>query len=177
MGADIHFHIEVKEPTEDIWIRVPLTESYQKYYDGNRNYSTFALLAGVRGDQTEIIDWDKDIYYELNNPLFELKFGIPINASQEVIDDYEEWTVGHSHSFFTLEDFEKIDLTQSMYPKNIDIAKIVVDNINSQSIFPTLGKLLSENTEIIEIYNLLAKIKEDYNVSSENIRFIYWFDT
>lgn len=177
MGADIHFFIEVKEPTENVWVEAWLNEESSKYYSGNRNYATFALLAGVRGKQTEINDYDNDIVYTLNNPLFEVKFGIPDDSCPEVVASFETWSYdGHSHSFFTLQDLEKIDLSQIVYPKKIDLASLVVDNINDTSKFPTLGKLLENNTEIMEIYNLLSKIKEDYKVSSENIRFIYWFD-
>ena len=103
MGCDIHLYIEKKVRGE--WICIspmvmnkysdPLPYSrrkYQEIYD-SRNYSLFAFLANVRGE---------------NPNGFGEPRGLPLDVSKDVNDMAEEWGMdGHSHSWVSLKEIKE----------------------------------------------------------------------
>lgn len=95
MGCDIHIFLERKN-SENQWVDSMIYENdgYEKEFqplsEYPRNYTLFATLAGVRGD--EPIEFPK---------------GIPENCSPEYRKLCEDWgNDGHSHSYFTLRELE-----------------------------------------------------------------------
>lgn len=97
MGCDIHIFLERKN-NENHWVDSMIYENDEfdgfeslSYYP--RNYTLFATLAGVRGD----------------NPIANPR-GIPEDCSLEYKKMCDDWgDDGHSHSYFTLR--ELLDIT------------------------------------------------------------------
>lgn len=117
MGCDIHMYVEKlqNEEQQDFEDKKPWREIYRpvqrifsdnisawdiNYYGyENRNYTLFAILAGVRNYK----DWE---------PIHEPK-GIPDDCSPFVLSEYKDWdTDGHSHSWFTLQELLDYDWGQ-----------------------------------------------------------------
>lgn len=112
MGCDIHLYVEkkIEVPSQgEKWISVDkwIESTYspgefevnihdQWYID--RCYWLFARLAGVRN-------------YDEIDPVFPAR-GMPEDASLPVWNACHEWGCdGHSHSWLTIEEMEKIDLS------------------------------------------------------------------
>lgn len=106
MGCDIHLHAERREG--DKWVKVELPEkprwegsSYTEPPLHNRNYGTFAFLAGVRN-------------YSAVTPITEPR-GFPADASREVKADYETWDIdAHTPSWLTLDELQAYDYEQKL---------------------------------------------------------------
>ncbi len=112
MGCDIHLYVEHKVEGEwksaDKWTPDDDAESgrrvwvaYDDRYFHDRNYSLFAVLAGVRN------------YAELNT-IAEPR-GLPCDATTEVRTqaDYDG-SDGHTHSYFTVAELMAFDWTQTV---------------------------------------------------------------
>lgn len=101
MGCDIHFYVEVRIAPDQQWVTAdawqpddidgsPEVASHHAFYTA-RNYSLFALLAGVRGDEKPIA----------------APRGIPDDACPEYKAAAKNYgSDGHSHSWLTLEELE-----------------------------------------------------------------------
>ena len=101
MGCDIHIFLERKN-NDNCWLDSMIYKNDNRYghkfmplSDYPRNYTLFATLAGVRGD--EPIAYPK---------------GIPEDCSPEYKKLCDDWDGdGHSHSYFTLS--ELLDAAQN----------------------------------------------------------------
>lgn len=125
MGCDIHLYAERKRETDHKWERVhPPVEfrdpwyvkmaAEDRYYAedartewfSGRNYSLFAMLAGVRN-------------YDEIEPLCEPR-GIPDDLSPELLSIYRQVDDGsmgdHSFSWLTLGELAAVDWAPAEYP-------------------------------------------------------------
>ena len=106
MGCDIHIFLERKN-NKNRWIDSMIYENsvygegFKPLSDYGRDYTLFATLAGVRGD----------------NPIKYPK-GIPEDCSPEYRKLCEDWgDDGHSHSYFTLRELLDAAPNYSEYRK------------------------------------------------------------
>ena len=118
MGRDIHMYIEYRHNGCD-WqadkhhvVRSEDGDCPRDVDAACRKYALFAELANVRGYGNRDID-----------PL-----GIPKDASKTVKKAVEYWRDdGHSHSWISLEDFEKIFKTKGWYDDSVTTTKAFFD--------------------------------------------------
>lgn len=200
MGCDIHMYVEYQKSVCDKikWINGDYFKPnpYFKQFEdeeqfsrmelhGNRNYTLFATLAGVRDNTGKIV------------PVAEPK-GIPEDASEYVNECAANWEGdGHTHSWLNLAELKE-------YNKSAPIAHYTglldpqsLKDFDDKGIYPTSwcqGTNMSgyERREWSEINNVLsplitklqARAKElmqydfqEYNISNdEKIRIVFWFD-
>jgi hypothetical protein len=122
MGCDIHLAVErrvryLSQPN-DTWERaervVPSRWSgegmeREDWYD-NRNYSLFAILAGVRNGSGFAGTDLGDPVVPISEPR-----GVPEDVSDEVRKEIEQWDIdGHSHSWFTIGELLAFDWDQKI---------------------------------------------------------------
>lgn len=123
MGCDIHVIAEVKsqgtwKPNTKAVFPNPYYEAgsevglrkdqYLIIPDDNRSYDWFAILADVRNGRGFAGIKTGAGFDIISEPR-----GIPEDASQEWLKKCEEWSGDmHSHSYLTLEDFDKFDWNQ-----------------------------------------------------------------
>ncbi len=140
MGCDIHLHTEIK-----------VNGKWEHYGNPNvpRNYSLFAKMAGVRGEQDPIV----------------APRGMPIEASVITELDYERWYGdGHSHSWLNAEEISELCDWYEEYRKNIGCDFMAC---SSSRIF---GYLFGN------YWSGFFKYPEDRTPRVEDIRFVFWFD-
>ena len=82
MGTDIHIFIEHRSRKKKKYV-------YDFEAEGDRIYSLFGVLAGIRGDC---------------DALFEPR-GLPKDASPETLMEFEDWGDGHTSSWLSTEEF------------------------------------------------------------------------
>lgn len=154
MGCDIHSYVERK--INGVW----------EYEDtpfepfGNRSYSVFAFLAGVRN-------------YDCCEPICERR-GLPYDCSDYVTEEYDRggW---HSCSYLMLDELLDYDYSKTFW--NRRVSKQIAPNMWS-------GRELAEEGEgVIISYrdNLGEHFFKDLEALSildepENIRIVFWFD-
>lgn len=184
MGCDIHLFIEKRvdgkwEPVKGgnpyfgIWADEP-KESYNGWFYNSRNYSLFAVLAGVRNN------------YDIK-PIAEPK-GLPTDISDIVKTDSDRWDCdGHSHSWLTLKELLDYDINKTITVKGM-ISPVQYASLN-QGITPTswCGWTNQEdyiNAEWQEALNNFVEFFWKENVpqlqaltdNPEDIRIVFWFD-
>lgn len=98
MGCDIHFYIETRPDKKADWTLETFHDMSEdqdnpEFIDVSdthldRDYSMFALMAGVRGEGPE-------------------PKGIPHNMSKDLQNEYVRWDAdGHSHSWMTVDELK-----------------------------------------------------------------------
>jgi hypothetical protein len=198
MGCDIHMYVEYKRKTskEEKWengdyfrLNPYHNEEDEPKYNrlelhGNRNYTLFSTLAGVR-DYTDQV-----------KPVAEEK-GMPNDCSEYVKDECKSWEGdGHSHSWLTLKELkdyqaknpvmfytgllspqQQLDLDNGIMPQswcqgtNQEGFKRRDWQEENKSLIPLIKKLQDRAKE------LLGNPWQDYNIDNdENIRIVFWFD-
>lgn len=100
MGCDIHVHVERQDEAGE-WQRLDVPEPF-----GDRNYSAFGFLAGVRN-------------YSAVPSIAEPR-GIPEDVSTSVAASFEDWGVdAHTPSWLTARELAEFDYEQSMNDRRI----------------------------------------------------------
>ena len=160
MGADIHLYAEQKL-TDGTWAMCNQfvgisAEAFQQegpvkgrmfYRAKSRNYSFFAALAGVRGVGPE-------------------PRGLPEDVSPFVADEAKGWdSDGHSHSWYTLEEFAPIFMEHWMTES--EIADVTSRRMNN-------GWSLA--AQIAERFLGIDLPYTDGEEDPSRIRLVFWFD-
>lgn len=172
MGCDIHMHVEYKVG-KDKWKAHPKhildEDGYCETVSAtSRNYELFALLAGVRAyTQTDCLE----------------PKGLPTNVSKIIKAASDTWDVdGHSHSYITLKQFEKII---KKYNKNEGDYKISptdrTDMFYEWRITDYKNQPPSYSTIISGCKRHAEELQTDYIILDEEPptvkhRLIFWFD-
>lgn len=200
MGCDIHLFVEQRRKVNGQlkWISGDYFK-FNYYYEsgdskdeyslielhGDRNYSLFSTLAGVRD------------YSEKNTPISEPK-GVPNDCCEYVKTQKEYWDGdGHSHSWFTLKELKDYQSTSPLIHYSGVISPEDVENLDKHGKTPQswcqgtnmVGyerREWSEPNDVLVplIEKLQARAKElfqyDWQVynpeNDDNIRIVFWFD-
>lgn len=161
MGCDIHLWTEVRRngkwETAGAWVenRYYESEDNESVYNrprireefyGSRNYSLFALLAGVRGEHPDA-------------PPLAPDRGLPADVSAEV-QKYSDLMAGdgHSHTYLTLREI-------------LDFAYGNGYGQRGENRFADYSKEFAEET--IRKLTVLAK---DPALTADDVRIVFWFD-
>ena len=137
MGCDIHLHQEVK--IDGVW-------HHYRSVDQPRNYSLFAKMAGVRGEETPIV----------------LPKGMPQDATLLTHFDCDRWKgCAHSYSWLNAEEISKL---QKWAYDVADCDKIWRFELDNWGYF--FG-----NT-----WGGFHDFPEERPKGVEDVRFIFWFD-
>lgn len=159
MGCDIHEYIEQK--IDGVWQRVPESKGpldymakYGEQYNRSqwsipRNYMFFGMLAGVRNESIA--------------PIL-LARGIPEDASQGVVDDWDRWSGdGHTPSYYTLAELLDAQNKQSILTGFLDIKQYKQFKVSGNpedwyTFVPSFKNdvVIVSNEEMDRIINLLA---------------------
>lgn len=159
MGCDIHMFVEVRkrkdpkpaqEHIEHEWVDGDLYDSNGKMVElhGDRNYSLFGILAGVRREANVIDD----------------PRGIPPDCTDRVKKKREDWDVdGHSASYFTLAELQEYRATKS---NGFVTSSTTTVNWSAENWNPidTLIQKLKWRASDLTIWK------------PEDIRIVFWFD-
>jgi hypothetical protein len=160
MGCDIHGFIEVKQ--KDRWVC-----KKKHNLKLHRDYYLFTLLADVRNYSK--IEYEQKLYPR--KCLFDEFRGLPSDVSNFVEKESNNWGCdGHSHSFITLEEFEKIDYDEPIFPIDGSPAKLIMDNFNNVKV--TLREIIKSNCDYFEIIDELKSLKK----KPDEVRLVFWFD-
>ncbi|MHA1809398.1 MAG: hypothetical protein ACTSYH_03695 [Candidatus Heimdallarchaeaceae archaeon] len=115
----------------------------------HRNYELFAVLADVRNAK--------------NVPYICKPRGLPKDVCREMECLSDSFgTYGHSHSFVTLKELEEFDLDQKY---------TVMGKVGKCKIF---GVFRRENFN--DLIFKMTKVKNDYGLTSEEVRLVFFFD-
>lgn len=206
MGCDIHMYVEYKKdipvkgsdrretkwisgdyfkpnPYYDLWDEEEQKERMELY--GNRNYSLFTTLAGVRDYSNKTI------------PVSEPK-GLPDDCCEYVKQQCERWGIdGHTHSWLTL---KELKVYQATNPKMYYLGLLSPADL---ILFDTEGKLprswcqgtnqkgyerrewSEENAVLIPLidklqqraHELMQYDWQEYDAANdEKVRIVFWFD-
>lgn len=198
MGCDIHMFVEQRKKIKDAvkWVSGdyfkmnPFAgERHENQYEilelhGNRNYSLFTTLAGVRDYGGKTI------------PVSDLK-GMPDDACDFVNQSCEDWEGdGHSHSWLSLKEIREYQTNSPKIAYSGLLSKEQLEKLD-QGIIPNhwcqgtnqpdyeRREWSVPNTVLIPLidklqqraYELLQYSGQDYNPENdENIRIVFWFD-
>ena len=186
MGCDIHIITEIRQ--NGSWVRV---EEIPEVLE-NRNYSTFAFLAGVRN--------------RFNTKGFEAK-GEPDDMSEDTKGTIESWKDdAHSHSYLSLQELVNKDKTDYIsikckvvkdfvdeiikkggsIPEGIEIEEFTpecLQDVFAHSFEPLViakWQADEEKTKDYPIFKGIAELKEiaqKYAIENyEDIRIVFFFD-
>ena len=179
MGCDIHVHCEYRK--DGIWYNCDNFEwdqetkqyTFQSIYWG-RNYDLFGILAGIRSRDFEMIDAPR---------------GLPNDMSlktKEMAEADMDWT--HSHSWLTLKELLKWKEKQERKWKKLKKKyEVEHDNYEGDFIVDCNGEVTFKYEKKMLNY-LIRRMKdkmdnhifcfeeEDYYLSGDDFRIIFWFD-
>lgn len=196
MGCDIHMYVEYKKQGSDEWENGDFfqlnpyrnLEGEDKFrvvkLHGDRNYSLFSTLAGVR-DYTEKV-----------KPVTEPK-GFPNDACKLVTKEYIRWdSDAHTPSWLTLKEIRDYQDTNPVIYYSGQVPPETAKLLDEEGKNPTEWCQWTSNTGWIfrewqqpntELIPLIKKMEErarhffplwkDYDKKyDENIRIVFWFD-
>lgn len=200
MGCDIHMYVEYKKKfidQEEKWVHGDYfkpnpyfgSEHEDKFkrmeLHGNRNYSLFSTLVGIR-DYTDSI-----------KPVSEPK-GLPEDASEYVKEASQEWDGdGHSHSYLTLKEMKEYQLTDPIIPYTGLISPQQLKDFDENGINPQSWcqgtnqegwerrNWTEKNDSLVPLIEKLQKrahelMQYDWQAydtaNDENVRIVFWFD-
>ena len=198
MGCDIHMFCEEKSIRNggEVWINADHwvinphygvfdnEEEYQvvELY-GDRNYSVFAALCGVRD-------------YTGNSPKISEPRGLPLNCSEQVKRGSDRWRLdGHSHSYVTLREVR--DFVKKDEPVLLSglITKDQAEALESEGKTPDSWCQASSRNDLVfrewseklrpleGLYKAMCERFAPYSKPDEisedkldNFRIVFWFD-
>ncbi|TDQ79534.1 hypothetical protein [Sphingobacterium yanglingense] len=195
MGCDIHIYVEYKTRIKDSWnigdyfIKTENFDSKNGFerieIHGNRDYSLFTTLAGVRDYSGRVV------------PVAEPK-GLPSDLSAFVKSEAISYdSDGHTHSWLTLKELKQYQSTEPTISYSGLLSKDQQRSLDKYGILPNSWcqgtnqegyerREWSENNEslIPLIEKLEQRAKELFSSSCErydsscesNIRIVFWFD-
>ena len=162
MGCDIHIYreklVDGQWVTADTWALCKWNKTALSHDEigGSRNYALFYCLAGIRrnGD---------------GHPFSFAPRGMPITASAEVLNQYEEWDgVGHSHSFLYLHELEEL---LSVLEKNM----VPVSGMKEKTELARFREAVAANEP--GCWDLRKIIEGLKSAGGDNQRIVFWFDS
>lgn len=203
MGCDIHMYVEYKRKNyrddSEKWVSGDyfkpnpdfdgVDEDENKFerieLHGNRNYSLFSTLSGVR-DYTGTIE-----------PVAEPK-GIPEDASEYVKKEKEAWDGdGHTHSWLTLKELKDYQAKSPDIPYTGLLSPNQLKAFDEKGVIPTSWcqgtnmdgyerREWSEKNETLpplieklqkRAHQLMQYEWQDYDLANdEKVRIVFWFD-
>lgn len=200
MGCDIHLYTEYKTVIDkkDVWVNCDnwrLNPYYREDEDeceyqlnslyDSRDYSMFAVLAGVRD------------YSEGNQKISEPK-DLPSGVSSIIQKESDRWdSDGHSHSYFTLRELREHQKNNKTIKHSGLISPAQADALDNSGSIPNSWCQGSSDSSMVwraweEEQDVLAAItspldavmrdvmwifNDDENVEAEGkIRIVFWFD-
>ena len=155
MGCDIHIYreklVDGQWVTADTWALCKWNKTALSHDEigGSRNYALFYCLAGIRrnGD---------------GHPFSFAPRGMPITASAEVLNQYEEWDgVGHSHSFLYLHELEKNMVPVSGMKEKTELARF-------------REAVAANEPGCWDLRKIIEGLK---SAGGDNQRIVFWFDS
>lgn len=200
MGCDIHMYVEYRKSIKgnDVWVNGDYFKfnPYFKVFDdesqysklelhGDRNYTLFATLAGVRDYTGKVI------------PVHEPK-GMPEDSCEYIKQDSDRWDGdGHTHSWLTLKELKdygsnppKMQYTGLLSPT--DLVAFDADGKTPESWCQGTNikgyerrEWATENTSLAPLIEKIQKRAhelmqydwQDYDTANdEKIRIVFWFD-
>lgn len=185
MGCDIHIFAEIRkgdkwEKVGDVfpctdWAGKPTGKFTDEPYDG-RNYTLFALLAGVRNRERNI------------KPIKQCPYSIPPDASEGVIKERDYWQGdGHSHSWYTLKELLDYDWSQG-YTESGIVATSVAEEYRKTGKKPEswCQGTNAKDVERLEWPESYSEMCDNFITqtipalqalgSPEDVRIVFWFD-
>lgn len=202
MGADIHMYVEYKKKFRDDtvkWVHGDFfrpnphydgIDQYEKAFErmelhGNRNYTLFSTLAGVRDYTNKVI------------PVAEPK-GEPDDCSVNVKEAMQVWEGdAHTHSYLTLKELKDYQATNPVMHYTGLISPSELKAFDENGTHPQSWcqgtnqegyerrSWTVENTSLIPLIEKLQKrghelLKYDWQewdvLDDENVRIVFWFD-
>jgi len=177
MGCDIHVYVEYRITPTAPWqaapehINVKEDEEYERVNSVDstgRNYELFAALAGVRGDGPDAK-------------------GLPDNVSDLIRLAAEQWDGdGHSHSYYSLDEFEEILKQTCDYLDWSDKCETAFWEWNDYDYHGKDGKSKPPQ-DYVTLINYCRKLQKEVSQiddillggqagTTAEIRIVFWFD-